>query len=133
MADEKISIKAVELALAALEEGLRENAAYPQLLTTRDGAIQRFEFVVDTSRQVLLRVLKEVFGLSEATAQKDTFREAAKLGLVADGESWIAHVNARNRTSHTYDSKIAEQVFAHVPTILPDARDLLKRLRPHVG
>lgn len=133
MTDGKISTRAVELALAALEQGLRENAEYPHLLTTRDGAIQRFEFVVDTSRQLLVRVLKGVFGLSEATAQKDTFREAGKLELVANAENWIAHVNAGNRTSHTYDSKIAEQVFAHVPSILPDARDLLQRLRPHVG
>lgn len=128
----EISTRAVELAVAVLEQGLRENAEYPHLLTTRDGAIQRFEFVVDTSRQLLLRVLKEVFSISEANAQKDTFREAAKLGLVADAEKWIAHVNARNRTSHTYDSKIAEEVFAHIPSVLPDARDLLQRLRPHV-
>jgi nucleotidyltransferase substrate binding protein (TIGR01987 family) len=129
----EISTRAVELAVAVLEQGLRENAEYPHLLTTRDGAIQRFEFVVDTSRQLLLRVLKEVFSISEANAQKDTFREAAKLGLVADAEKWIVHVNARNRTSHTYDSKIAEEVFAHIPSVLPDARDLLQRLRPHVG
>ncbi|MFA5703262.1 MAG: HI0074 family nucleotidyltransferase substrate-binding subunit [Advenella sp.] len=128
-----ISTRAVKMAVAALEQGLREHAEYPHLQTTRDGVIQRFKFVVDTSRQLLVRVLKHVFNLSEATVQKDTFREVAKLGLVAEAENWIAHVNARNRTSHTYDSAIAEQVFAHVPSVLPDARDLLQRLQPYVG
>ncbi len=129
----EISPKAVELALAALEQGLSEFEQYPQLLTLRDGVIQRFEFTMDTSRQLLVRVLREVFGIEEANARKDTFREAAKLGLVADAESWMAHMAARNRTSHTYDSKIAEQVFAQVPRLLPDVRDLLQRLSPHVA
>lgn len=130
---EKISTAAVEQALAALEEGLREHAQYPQVLTVRDGVIQRFEFVMDTSRQLLVRVLKEIFAIEESTARKDTFREAAKLGLIADAESWLAHLSARNQTSHTYDSKIAAQVFAHVPSLLPDVRDMLQRLRPHVA
>jgi len=129
----EISVKPVELALAALELGLLEYEQYPQLLTLRDGVIQRFEFTMDNSRQLLVRVLKEVFGIEEANAKKDTFREAAKLGLIADAESWLAHLAARNRTSHTYDSAIAEQVFAHIPSLLPDVRDLLERLRSHVA
>ena len=128
-----ISAQAVEMALAALEQGLSEYEQYPQLLTLRDGVIQRFEFVMDTSRQLLVRVLREIFSMEEATAKKDTFREAAKLGLIADVESWMAHLAARNQTSHTYDSKIAEEVFAHVPSILPDVKDMLQRLQPHVG
>ena len=128
-----ISTRAVTMALEALEQGLEENAKYPELLTTRDGVIQRFEFVVDTSRQLLVRVLKEVFHLSEASVQKDTFREAGKLELVADAERWIAHINARNRTSHSYDAQIAAMVFAHVPSVIPDAKDLLERLRPYVN
>lgn len=129
----QLSVNALELALSALEQGLQENQQYPFLLTTRDGVIQRFEIAMDVSRQLTLRVLREVFGMEEAVARKDTFREAAKLGLVADAEAWIGHVNARNRTSHTYDSEIATQVFAHIPSFVPDARDLLQRLKKHVG
>jgi len=129
----ELSVNALELALAALEQGLQENRQYPHLLTTRDGVIQRFEITMDVSRQILIRVLKEVFGLEEAPAKKDTFREAAKVGLIADTEAWIGHLAARNRTSHTYDSVIAEQVFAHIPSFVPDAQDLLRRLKPHVA
>lgn len=114
-----ISIRAVNMAIEALKQGLREHASYPHLLTTRDGVIQRFEFVVDISRQLLVRVLKDVFHLSEATVQKDTFREAAKLELVESVERWIAHINACNRTSHSYDAKVAELIFAHVLSVFP--------------
>lgn len=129
----ELSVNALELALAALKQGLQENQQYPHLLTTRDGVIQRFEIAMDVSRQILIRVLKEVFGLEEAPAKKDTFREAAKVGLIADTEAWIGHLAARNRTSHTYDSVIAAQVFAHIPSFVPDAQDLLRRLKPHVA
>lgn len=129
----EISIEALKLSIAALEQGLSEHEQYPQLLTVRDGVIQRFEIAMDVSRQLMIRVLKEVFFLDAASAQKDTIREAAKFGLIADAEAWLGHLTARNLTSHTYDSAIADQVFAHVPLFLPDARDLYKRLLRHVA
>jgi nucleotidyltransferase substrate binding protein (TIGR01987 family) len=129
----ELSFAALELATAALEQGLKEHEQYPQLLTVRDGVIQRFEITMDVSRQLMIRVLKEVFSLDAASAQKDTIREAAKFGLIADAEAWMGHLAARNRTSHTYDSEIAEQVFSHIPSFLPDAKDLLQRLRTHAA
>lgn len=129
----ELSFAALELATAALEQGLKEHEQYPQLLTVRDGVIQRFEITMDVSRQLMIRVLKEVFSIDAVTAQKDTIREAAKFGLIADAEAWMGHLAARNRTSHTYDSEIAEQVFAHIPSFLPDAKDLLQRLRTHAA
>jgi len=129
----ELSFNALELAIAALEQGLIEHEQYPQLLTVRDGVIQRFEIAMDVSRQLMVRVLKDVFQLEEINARKDTLREAAKWGLIADAEAWIGHLEARNRTSHTYDSVIANQVFAHIPSFLPDAHDLLQRLRTHAA
>lgn len=128
-----LNFVALELAIAALEQGLKEHEEYPHLLTVRDGVIQRFEIAMDVSRQLMIRVLKEIFSLDAASAQKETIREAAKYGLIADAEAWMTHLAARNRTSHTYDSVIANQVFAHIPSFLPDARDLLQRLRTHVA
>ena len=128
-----LSFEALELSIAALEQGLIEHEQYPQLLTVRDGVIQRYEIAMDVSRQLMIRVLKEVFFLDAASAQKDTIREAAKFGLIADAEAWMGHLAARNRTSHTYDSVIADQVFAHIPSFLPDVRDLHQRLLPHVA
>jgi len=39
----------------------------------------------------------------------------------------------RNNTRNYYDSAIADQVVAHIPSFLPDARDLFKRLPRHVA
>lgn len=41
-----LSFESLELSIVALEQGLAEHAQHPQLLTVRDGVIQRFEVVV---------------------------------------------------------------------------------------
>jgi nucleotidyltransferase substrate binding protein (TIGR01987 family) len=103
------------------------------LLTVRDGVIQRFEVAVDVSQKLMKRVLLDVFRIDAARVQKNTTREAASMGLIADAEAWIGHINARNETSHTYDSAKANQVFQTIPGFLPDARDLLARLKNAVA
>lgn len=122
-----LAVNAVELALTDYEDAQKN---LPRLsLSVRDGAIQRFEVAMDLSRQLLLRVLKEKFGLDDIVANNKTFiREAAKYALIADAESWMIYLELRNLSSHTYDAPVAERVFAHIPNFLQDARDLLKRL-----
>jgi len=132
MSDE-LSFEALEKAIAVLEDGLLEHAQYPQLLTVRDGVIQRFEVAVDVSQKLTRRVLLDVFKMEPARVQKNTAREAAAMGLIADAEAWIGHINARNETSHTYDRAKANQVFQSIPGFLPDARDLLARLKNAVA
>ena len=123
-----LSFDALEQAIAAIEQGLTEHAQYPQLLTVRDGVIQRFEVALDVSQKLMKRVLREVYQMEPARIAKNTAREAADIGLIADAEAWIGYIDARNDTSHTYNAEVAGCVFAQVPSFLADARDLLKRL-----
>jgi nucleotidyltransferase substrate binding protein (TIGR01987 family) len=129
-----INIDALRLAVDAVETALddyqyAEDTKSRLLLSVRDGAIQRFEVALDLARKMILRVLKEKFGLDDVTANNKTFiREAAKYGLIADVEGWMNHLESRNRSSHTYDAPIPAQVFADIPNFLSNARDLLKRL-----
>ncbi len=123
-----LSFDALEQAIAAIEQGLTEHAQYPQLLTVRDGVIQRFEVALDVSQKLMKRVLREVYQMEPARIAKNTAREAADIGLIADAEAWIGYIDARNDSSHTYNAEVAGRVFAQVPSFLADARDLLKRL-----
>lgn len=131
---EELSLEALEKAITAVEEGLRDQAQYPQVLTVRDGVIQRFEVAMDLSRKMIIRVLKEKFALDDLVANNKTFiREGARFGLIADAEHWMGHLDARNNSSHTYDAVLAAKVFADVPQFLDDARDLLARLKNAVA
>ena len=132
MSDE-LSFEALELAIAALEQGLREHEQYPQLLTVRDGVIQRFQIALDVSQKLMKRVLRDIYKIEPARIAKNTAREAAEMGLIADTEAWIGHIDARNDSAHTYDNEIAERVSQRIPIFLPDARDLLVRLKNAAG
>ncbi len=134
----EISLEALHLAVKAVEEALDDYhyAAENQprlLLSVRDGAIQRFEVAMDLTRQLVIRILKERYGMDEASARKGWIREAAKLGMIADAESWFGFLSARDRTSHTHDSEIAARVFAQIDDFLSSACDLLQRLPAHVA
>lgn len=130
---EALSFTTLELAIKALEQGLMEHEQYPQLLTVRDGVIQRFEVALDISQKLMKRVLRDIYHIEPARIAKNTAREAAEMGLIADTEAWIGHINARNDSAHTYDAIIAERVFSRIPAFLADARDLLQRLNHAVA
>jgi nucleotidyltransferase substrate binding protein (TIGR01987 family) len=121
----ELSFEALELSIASLEQGLVEYEKYPQLLTVRDGVIQRFETALDVSQKLIRRVLRDIYKIEPARIAKNTVREAAEMGLIADAEAWIGHIDARNDTAHTYDASKAAQVFSRIPVFLPDARNLL--------
>ena len=126
----KIQLDSLRLVIAALAIGFEEQAAHPELLTTRDGVIQRFEIAMDLSWKTTMRVLREIYGVqsSDVLTKKDIFRQAAKYLLLDDPEAWFGHYEARNDTSHIYDSAIAEQTFDRARVFLADAQLLLQRL-----
>lgn len=134
----EISLEALQLAVKAVEESLddyhyAEETQSRLLLSVRDGAIQRFEVAMDLTRQLVIRVLKEKYAMDEASAKKGWIREAAKLGMIADVESWFGFLSARDRTSHTYDAKTAAEVFGQIAEFLTHVRDLLQKLPSHVA
>jgi len=127
----RLSVDALEKALVRLEEGFAEAACYPQLLTVRDGVIQRFEIAMDLSWKLLQRALKDIYQVDEGAvlSKRDIFRQAAKHRLLEDTETWFGHYEARNQTSHIYDSEEAARVFERARAFLADAKITLERLR----
>lgn len=103
---------------------LREALDLPKSDIIRDSVIQRFEFTVELSWKALQRYLK-ASGISESLTPKNTFREAAKLGVVSDPEAWIRFIDARNLASHTYKESLAEEVYARALTLPPFAEELV--------
>ena len=130
----QIDYASLRAALLALEIGFAEHAAYPQLLTVRDGVIQRFEIAMDLSWKLLQRTLKVRFEVTESDllTKKDIFRQAAKFDLIVDTERWFGHYDARNETSHIYDNAIAEATFARARIFLEDAKITLTKLEKTV-
>lgn len=134
----EISLEGLLLAVQAVDDALddyrfAEETQSRLLLSVRDGAIQRFEVAMDLTRQLVIRVLKEKYAMDEASAKKGWIREAAKLGMIADAEAWFGFLSARDRSSHTYDSAIAQQVFDQIGEFLSNVRNLLQKMPAHVA
>ena len=122
---------ALEAALKVLAIDFEEHAAHPELLTVRDGVIQRFEIAMDLSWKLLSRTLRIKFQVeeSEILTKKDIFRHAAKFSLLQDASAWFTHYDARNESSHIYDAGMAKATFDRARLFLQDAQWTLAQLQ----
>jgi nucleotidyltransferase substrate binding protein (TIGR01987 family) len=85
----------------------------------QQGLIQGFEFTHELAWNVLKDYLEEQ-GFVGIIGSKNATREAFKNALIADGEVWMDMIKARNMTSHTYSTDVAQGI----------ATDILQRFYP---
>jgi nucleotidyltransferase substrate binding protein (TIGR01987 family) len=133
----KLILTPLEKAIVSLDEVLKEKAMHPQNLFLLDASIQRFEYTYELSCKMLKRYL-EMYGSSSATIDKMSFPELVRTGyeqglLNSSWDKWHIFRDARNITSHTYDLKKANQVFATIPSFYEEACFLLNQLQQHVA
>jgi len=97
-------------ALAQLEDAvlLSKQRALSQL--EKQGVIQAFEFTHELAWNVLKDYLEDQ-GEQNIRGSKDATRAAFKVSLISEGELWMAMIQSRNISSHTYDEKTAESLF----------------------
>ncbi len=75
----------------------------------QQGLIQAFEFTHELAWNILKDFL-ESRGAINLYGSKDATREAFTKGLITNGDEWMAMIQARNRSSHTYNEKTAHEV-----------------------
>ena len=51
-----------------------------------------------------------------------------KSAYITDINLWFDFIEARNKSSHTYDENIAVEVFSHIAGFIVEARALLLKL-----
>ena len=103
--------------LRSLADALsRLEAALAQTKTewTRDAAIQRFEFSFELAWKVVSACARAE-GL-EARSPREALRVAHRLAWISDESLWLRMLDDRNRTSHTYNEAVAEEIFSRLAT-----------------
>lgn len=75
----------------------------------QQGLIQAFEFTHELAWKTIKDFL-ESRGTSQIYGSKDAIREAFAKGLIEEGEQWMAMIQSRNRTSHTYNQETADEI-----------------------
>lgn len=100
-----------EKALIKLHQSLQRDVHQDDLVL--DATIQRFEFTYELAWKLLKNHL-EFNGHTEVTSPRATITAAFKNHVIQNGETWIAMLEDRNRTSHPYDEETAMEIYNHI-------------------
>jgi len=76
----------------------------------KEGLIQRFEY----THELAWNVMKDYAvyqGNSSIGGSRDATREAFQLQLISNGDLWMDMIGSRNKTSHTYNEDIANEIY----------------------
>lgn len=79
----------------------------------QEGLIQRFEY----THELAWNVMKDYAayqGNPNITGSRDAVREAFKMQLIKDGETWMDMIESRNKTSHTYNEETSNEIFVKI-------------------
>ena len=98
-------LKVLTKALCSLENAI----ALPLNDIVRDAVIQRFEYTFELSWKTL-KVAGEYMG-TECNSPREAIKAGFKLGWIQSPDLWFEAMEARNKTSHTYDEDIAKEVY----------------------
>ena len=82
-----------------------------------DACIQRFEFTIELFWKLLRRIL-ETKGII-VVYPKDVLRAAFSGQLIDHETQWLSMLNDRNQTSHTYNEKLADEIYQHIKDYFP--------------
>ena len=120
-------------AVRRLREGLARHQREPADEQIRDGLIQRFEFTYELSHKMLRRYLKETAAPPDEV-DRMPFADLIRTGnaqslLRSDWPAWRQFREMRTRTSHTYDTTVASQVAAAIPSFVEEAEHLYTELQ----
>jgi nucleotidyltransferase substrate binding protein (TIGR01987 family) len=82
----------------------------------QQGLIKAFEF----THELAWNVMKDYFeyqGNTAITGSRDATREAFQKGLIADGDEWMEMIRSRNKTAHTYNQEVADEIAEKVTVV----------------
>ena len=105
---------------------LAEALAAEKTEFVRDAAIKRFEMAFDLSWKTIKSALEEegILCASPLACIKEAFRQH----LVGSHDAWVELIRTRNKTVHTYDEELAEEVYTALPAALSAFQELLAEL-----
>ncbi len=116
--------KAINTLREALEFAELSKKNETQFKIVRDACIQRFEYCIELAWKLALKKLG-----SQTKFPKPAVREMARADLIDSAEDWLAFIEARNNSSHSYDDGVAQKVFVQIQLFFPQANTLLSRLK----
>ncbi len=122
-----VSILEYEKALHSLKEAIEFAASRDkdsEFKIARDAAIQRFEFCVELAWKTSAKKLG-----SSSTSPKPVIREMLQSGYIRESDLWFSFIDARNKSSHTYEEQAAREVYDVLLCFIDKGFELLNILK----
>ena len=82
----------------------------------KDGVIQRFEFTVELLWKTL-KIILEYNKVDFLDGPKQCIKEVFRYGYIDDDEIIFDMLDDRNLSSHIYDEKTSEEIFARIKDV----------------
>ncbi len=130
MEEKEINFKALKSALDTFINAIEKSDEFTDL--ERDGLIQRFEYTFELCWKAIRKLLIHQGRKEVSSSPKPLFRDALEENLIKEIDIWFKYVDARNRTSHTYNEKTALSVFKDVQDFSKHASELLNKLNERI-
>lgn len=107
-----------------------ENISEQESEVVKAAVIQNFEFTYELCWKFMKRWLETNLtpGMMDGITKKELFRYALENHLISDFYTWVEYHEMRNRTSHTYDSTIANEIYQKAKDFLKHSKELLSAL-----
>ncbi len=123
----KLDFSPLKKALSSLDKAIIRAKKEKSDDELRDAVIQRFEYTFELCWKMLKRQLEQEFPTPSEIdhfSYRELLREAAERGIIEDVQKWMIYREFRNLTSHIYDERKAQQVFAEALNFYLDANSL---------
>lgn len=110
---------------------LKEALDQPPTVFNQDSSIQRFEFTFEMAWK-LMKSITTIDGL-KAASPRQAIRQAATIGMIDNPKTWFDFLKKRNLTVHTYEEKIAQEVYQSAKKFVPYVEELLKNTQQYLS
>ena len=80
----------------------------------KEGLVQRFEYTWELAWKVLRDYLFAEGIVLNTVTPRSVLRAAYAAGVIADGEIWLAALDARNKMAHVYSQEAFETVVGEI-------------------
>lgn len=113
--------------LTKANKRLQEAVKSKSTRMNKDATIQRFEFTFELAWKTIQGFIRDQ-GL-DCKSPKSCFRTAANFGLIKNPRTWFEHLNKRNLIAHTYNEKMADEIYVKSRKFPKEIDKLLEQLR----
>jgi len=134
----KLELSSLKKAIASMDRTLQfsierlsdEHIVDQEAEVVKAAVIQNFEFTYELCWKFMKRWLEANLtpGMMEGITRKELFRYAVENHLISDFYSWVEYHEMRNKTSHTYDSDIVEEIYMKARDFLKHSKEFFKAL-----